>query len=408
MSTSLRKLTSFSPRSLNLIATVFSQGADVRVLLSERSPPLTCALMTRTLILNPNDVSLYDLILGARLFSFRAARKSGPPADDPETLDLWLTQQAHCRWVFESQAGLAKEYPGIGHLAGLYTRQSFAQREIFDQRVLKDPAVKDLDSLINCYISRSVVRQQKKAQGPHQRDGMQLDPNRLLQAKLSKRTGLHPTPPLFRDKSRTFEKIWKPEEHCVILAFCANDLRIGQSWDGEDARFHVTRFLCGLLRVHETLNTNICVIGFSDNLVELNDGREHVVVHARTIIKSLDQKFDDACWGRLSSLLGQPPYVLRNTDILPSGVPLPRHCSGIHKGGRNRRIFVFHPAVVVSAVCRLSSLFSQSRLHQLCGGLRRYEYHQPPQPACTRRAEYRRVVLVPRSPRRGSSWRISG
>jgi hypothetical protein len=111
-------LDQFSPRGLNVLASIIGE-ADVRVLLSQRAThPATVVLESWTVVLDPRYAGLYDLALCSRLLKHRALRKAGPK--NPERLDRWLTRRAHRQLIPKTHADLLRAYPGIRRLPGRY------------------------------------------------------------------------------------------------------------------------------------------------------------------------------------------------------------------------------------------------------------------------------------------------
>ena len=111
------KLNRFSPRTLNMLATIFGDCSDARVILSDRSVyPLTVALSSRTIVLHPRYSGLYDLALGATLLGQRSLIKKGP--SDPKRLDRWLTLKANRYLVSEAHEELLTRFGGIDKLPG--------------------------------------------------------------------------------------------------------------------------------------------------------------------------------------------------------------------------------------------------------------------------------------------------
>ena len=114
------ELREFSSRTLNLLALVFG-GSEARVILSERAVhPLTVALESRTIVLDPFRTGLYDLALGARLLEHRSLRREGRRGR--RRSDRWLTREAGRRLVPQAHEALARAYRGIGLLRGRFRR----------------------------------------------------------------------------------------------------------------------------------------------------------------------------------------------------------------------------------------------------------------------------------------------
>jgi|GEM_PF-2558044 len=111
------QLKRFSTRTLNMLATIFGGCGDARVILSERATnPLTVALGSRTIILNPDRSGLYDLALGAVLLKHRPLLSKGPK--DAERLDRWLNLKAQKVLGREAQQELQSRFCRIDRLPG--------------------------------------------------------------------------------------------------------------------------------------------------------------------------------------------------------------------------------------------------------------------------------------------------
>lgn len=118
MNLSTLTLDQFSPRCLNLLASILG-GGEVRVVLSDRAKHIaTVVLGNRTVVLDAKQAGLYDLALCARLLHHRDLRKSGP--DDPERRDRWLTRKAQRQLVPQARQQLERDFPGILRLPGRY------------------------------------------------------------------------------------------------------------------------------------------------------------------------------------------------------------------------------------------------------------------------------------------------
>ncbi len=119
MNPSQLSLNRFSPRTLNMLAAVFGDCGDARVVLSDRSAhPLTVALTSRTIVLHSEYSGLYDLALGAALLRHRSLLKKGP--SDPERLDRWLTLKANRFLVALAHSELQARFGRIDRLPGCF------------------------------------------------------------------------------------------------------------------------------------------------------------------------------------------------------------------------------------------------------------------------------------------------
>jgi hypothetical protein len=117
------RLQHFTGRSLNLIASAFGAG-DARVLLSDRvTVPISVALDTRTIVLDPQRCGPKDLILASHLIEKnRVNRKRFEDANDEDSdriEDDQLTAIARREWLRKSLQGIRKAYPGVSQLFGL-------------------------------------------------------------------------------------------------------------------------------------------------------------------------------------------------------------------------------------------------------------------------------------------------
>lgn len=173
---------------------------------------------------------------------------------------------------------------------------------------LREEGLKDEDlsrmvnDLTRCIRRKSEVRDERLNRGKHEQSGVRLDPNRLIDAALAARTGL--APKLFRRKKPIIEPIFKPDEHLMVLNFDMNDMR-RLEWQ-EMHREKVRRMLTGMCLTFEGLEVPSSVLGFSDHLLSLGDGRV-VCLHATVRLKSFDEPFDRAFWARLNRLFDRPP-----------------------------------------------------------------------------------------------------
>lgn len=122
MKTTDLELRRFSTRTLNLLAQVFS-GAEARVILSDRAVhPLTVALASRTIVLNPNMAGLFDLALGSLLVLQRPLLSKGPT--EPQRKDRWLTLKVMRGLGADAQRELERRFPRIDQLPGRFQRGS--------------------------------------------------------------------------------------------------------------------------------------------------------------------------------------------------------------------------------------------------------------------------------------------
>ena len=110
-----KRLDQLSSRFLNLLVAMFSGGKDATVVVSERSKrPLMVAFASRTVVLNPRQAGLFDVVLGAALFRRRAAAKLAHKQEPAETFRFDVAQP----WIQETYENLVRDYPQITSLAG--------------------------------------------------------------------------------------------------------------------------------------------------------------------------------------------------------------------------------------------------------------------------------------------------
>ncbi len=112
-------LDDFTLRELGLFATAFGGcPGSIAVVRSRRAEhPLTVALESRTVVVNPARCGLYDIVLGARLMKFRPKLRKGPR--NVRRHDRWLAREIG-PWVAEVREELAGRYRGIDRLRGRY------------------------------------------------------------------------------------------------------------------------------------------------------------------------------------------------------------------------------------------------------------------------------------------------
>lgn len=113
-----RRLDDYSNRTLALLTSAVA-GVDGRVVTSYRAKyPLTVALDSRTLVLNPLTAGLYDLVLGARLLTHRDLLRQGPVEEQRK--NRWLTLKAHRRLISTAQLELRQQFSGVEKLPGCF------------------------------------------------------------------------------------------------------------------------------------------------------------------------------------------------------------------------------------------------------------------------------------------------
>jgi hypothetical protein len=118
MKLELLRLQDFTSRGLNLLAMIIGD-VEARVILSDRAVhPMTVALESRTIVLDPNVAGLYDLALGARLLGERRLREQGP--EDPKRRDRWLSLKARRKLAPAAHEELRKKFPCIARLNGRF------------------------------------------------------------------------------------------------------------------------------------------------------------------------------------------------------------------------------------------------------------------------------------------------
>jgi len=386
------KLSRFTPRTLNMLATIFGDCSDARVILSERSVyPLTVALSSRTIVLHPRYSGLYDLALGATLLRQRSLIKKGP--SDPKRLDRWLTLKAnrylvskahdelqarfgridklpgyfqpgtsreglrlvdryvafeplkkstmpknspfpmHRTYSFEANAIPELEITGtdddfnwlveslengslpletLPHLDELpYVKiplriespERFQLLEEWEKHLSSEESKEAVDALIKCHKDKAVVRERRKHSGRHTYSGVHLNPNRLVEARVRARVGL-PTP-IFQTPATNLEPVFDADQFLTVLTFDLNDLR-DLSWTGN--RSAVLRFLAILLTCFDRMGVHLMVRGTADQVVTLNDGRK-VCLHFTSILKGVEDSFEEVLLPRLAFLMQKPPQL---------------------------------------------------------------------------------------------------
>jgi hypothetical protein len=158
-----------------------------------------------------------------------------------------------------------------------------------------------IESLMNCHRRKSEVRQERLKIGRHQFAGIHLDPNRLVDAAIGRRSGWQPR--LFRTKGALVEPVFDPREHLTVISFDLNDLHDLDFYGGRAA---IWKFIACIVTVFQRLEVDCVIRGHADRIVCRRDG-SHVCLHFQTILKTLDEPFDDGVWSRLGQLARRPP-----------------------------------------------------------------------------------------------------
>ncbi len=212
-------------------------------------------------------------------------------------------------WLLESlQAGEIplERYPGFEFpVARVPLHLSFSQAygpkiEALEQQIAENKEM--IEGLMQCYQRKSETLQELTPLGERRRSGVHLDSSRLVDAVLARHTGLEPK--LFKKRQATFQPIFDPRQHLVVMGFDLNDLRRGPLSDPGFSQ----RFLGVLIRTYELLGVDFAILGFADHMLELPNG-ERVYLHAPIVLKDVDEDFDGMFWNRLAHVLEQPPTL---------------------------------------------------------------------------------------------------
>src|SRR5262249_52908543 len=156
--------------------------------------------------------------------------------------------------------------------------------------------------LVECQRRKAESLQDLGALGQRGYSGVRLDATRLVEAALARRTGAQPK--LFRRRRASFDPVFDPRQHLVVMGLDLNDLRPGPLSDPGFSH----RFLGWLVTAYRLLEVDVAILGFADHLVPLPDGRE-VYVHAPLTLKGPDEPFDARFWNRLAHVLEHPPRL---------------------------------------------------------------------------------------------------
>ncbi|GEM_PF-4313215 len=118
------RLSDFSVRALELLASRIA-GTAVELLLSPQARhPLTVTLGTTSLLLHPHQAGLYDLLLGACLLRFRDEAKELQPRCP-------FAPQVVRSWVDRARQELAHRFPGaVRKCQGVFHPQSPSSRQL--------------------------------------------------------------------------------------------------------------------------------------------------------------------------------------------------------------------------------------------------------------------------------------
>lgn len=157
-------------------------------------------------------------------------------------------------------------------------------------------------SLMQCYRRRSEGLVEATASTRRMTSGVRLDPGRLIDARIARRTGR--TAKLFRMPTQRASSMFDPSKHLVVMAVDLNSLRpgpIGNPGFSKNA-------LAVSVRVYEALGVDLTIVGFWDRVVELSDGRR-VYLHIPVPIKEPHQRYDGAFWSRLAFVMNHRPNL---------------------------------------------------------------------------------------------------
>jgi len=140
-------LNRYSIRTLELLALLIS-GVDTRVIISSRAKhPLTVVLESRSIVLNPDQTSLYDVILGAMLMKYRAWRNNGPKSDFNK--DRWLTHKARQKVKDDIWDSLEKKFRRIHELPGRYRPGTSLRGLQMTYNAIEWQPIEDFDPYLN-------------------------------------------------------------------------------------------------------------------------------------------------------------------------------------------------------------------------------------------------------------------
>ena len=158
--------------------------------------------------------------------------------------------------------------------------------------------------LQECYLRKAEA---ENVSGQHQSrktTGQLLDMGRLAEILVARRTGS--VPRVFQEWHKSFQPVFDPRCHCVVIAF---DLHRGSI--GDPAFSH--RILGIMIEAYSELGIDVVVLGSADYIVEIEPGKRFYV-HAVARLKNADEGLKGAFANRLISVIEHPP-------LLPIGVP---------------------------------------------------------------------------------------
>lgn len=159
---------------------------------------------------------------------------------------------------------------------------------------------------------------QEKLQGLHEQRvpmprtlGTRLHPGRLHDAFLANRTGAPAH--IFRRPPAETDAVFRPDRHLAVMGFDVHSLHAAIKRHGRLS----LNFIRMLVRVYEMLEIESVVVTFSDQVLDLPDGRR-VYLHMPHVAKALDEPFGPRVWSRLEAAWSAP----RGTENAACFVPL--------------------------------------------------------------------------------------
>jgi hypothetical protein len=159
-----------------------------------------------------------------------------------------------------------------------------------------------VNGLLTCYRRKSETLQEAVPLGRHTLSGQRLDSTRLVEAVLARRTGLQPR--LFRERNASYQPVFDPRQHLVVMALDLNDLRRGTLDDPSFSH----RLLGCMIEVYRALGVDFLLLGFADQVLDLADGRR-IYLHVPVTLKGIDDDFDGAFWSRVAHVMEHPPIL---------------------------------------------------------------------------------------------------
>ncbi len=177
------------------------------------------------------------------------------------------------------------------------------------ERLMNDPEViSTMNGIHDCMMRKSESIEERIPQGALSHHGVYFDSNQLAAAVVAAKRGSDAR--LFRRKHSSILPNFDPRRHLVYLQLDLNDLanERGYSWS------QVQLSLLGFLRAYEMLDIDLVIEAFGDQLIKLptSSGAESkpgrkAIVQFRTVLKRIDQPFDDLVWHHIRGYLSKPP-----------------------------------------------------------------------------------------------------